>query len=177
MKTSAIPLSHLQSLSGSRLAARLPAFAPLTKPRVMARSEGNQSMNIAVRVLFTLVLFISVGFLGLRYGRRLYSSWTRDAARGCSPALDGRSGMAEKSSLRGEAKMHPPQTSGKRPEFDPPTTNFTHNIKYLIRGGAKGIRTECLSLMRSRILGIFPSRMSNYRTTVRHGRCERIRQT
>src|SRR5271167_3287750 len=36
MKTTAIPVSLLQSSSGSRLAARLPDFVTLTKPRVMA---------------------------------------------------------------------------------------------------------------------------------------------
>jgi heme O synthase-like polyprenyltransferase len=36
MKTTAIPVSRLQSPSGSRLAARLPDFVTLTKPRVMA---------------------------------------------------------------------------------------------------------------------------------------------
>jgi heme o synthase len=36
MKTTAIPASRLQSPSGSRLAARLPDFVTLTKPRVMA---------------------------------------------------------------------------------------------------------------------------------------------
>ena len=64
-----------------------------------------------------------------------------------------------------------PQASEKTREFDLPEVSFVVNIKYLIRGGAKGIRTACLSLMRSRTLGIFPSSMSNYRTTVRHGRC------
>jgi hypothetical protein len=36
MKTRAIPVSLLQSPSGSLLAARLPDFVTLTKPRVMA---------------------------------------------------------------------------------------------------------------------------------------------
>ena|SRR5208282_4488131 len=36
MKTTAIPVSPLQSPSGSRLAARLPDFVALMKPRVMA---------------------------------------------------------------------------------------------------------------------------------------------
>jgi protoheme IX farnesyltransferase len=36
MKTTAIPVSPLQSPSGSRLAARLPDFVTLTKPCVMA---------------------------------------------------------------------------------------------------------------------------------------------
>jgi hypothetical protein len=68
----------------------------------------------------------------------------------------------EKSSLRDEAKMDPPQVSEKRREFDPTEVTFKCNIKSLIRGGAKGIRTACLSLMRSRTLGIFPSSMSTH---------------
>jgi heme o synthase len=36
MKTTAIPVSRLQSPSGSRLAARLPDFVTLTKPPVIA---------------------------------------------------------------------------------------------------------------------------------------------
>jgi heme o synthase len=36
MKTTAIPVSPLQSPSGSRLAARLPDFVTFMKPRVMA---------------------------------------------------------------------------------------------------------------------------------------------
>jgi heme O synthase-like polyprenyltransferase len=36
MKTTAIPVSRLQSPSGSRLAARLPDFVTRTKPRAMA---------------------------------------------------------------------------------------------------------------------------------------------
>ena len=45
--------------------------------------------------------------------------------------------MAEKSSLRGEAKMHPPQASGKRREIDPLEVKCVCNIKHLIRGGAR----------------------------------------
>jgi len=37
--------------------------------------------------------------------------------------------MAEKSSLRDEAKMHPPQASEKRREFDPAEVTFKCNIK------------------------------------------------
>ena len=37
--------------------------------------------------------------------------------------------MVEKSSLRDEAKMHPPQASGKRREFDPTEVTFKCNIK------------------------------------------------
>src|SRR5208282_6783207 len=53
--------------------------------------------------------------------------------------------MAEKSSLRGEAKMHPPQASEKRREFHLPEVSFVVNIKYLIRGGARWIRTRDIS--------------------------------
>src|SRR5271165_1778363 len=52
---------------------------------------------------------------------------------------------AEKSSLRDEAKMHPPQASGKRREFDPTEVTFKCNIRYLIRGGARWIRTGDIS--------------------------------
>ena len=45
--------------------------------------------------------------------------------------------MAENSSLRDEAKMHPPQASGKTREFDPLEVNFVCYIKCLIRGGAR----------------------------------------
>ncbi len=45
--------------------------------------------------------------------------------------------MAEKSSLRDEAKMHPPQASGKRLEFDLTEVSFVVNIEYLNRGGAR----------------------------------------
>ncbi len=45
--------------------------------------------------------------------------------------------MAEKSSLRGEAKMHPPQASEKRREFDLPEVSFVVNIKSVIRGGGR----------------------------------------
>jgi hypothetical protein len=57
--------------------------------------------------------------------------------------------MAEKSSLPGEAKMHPPQASGKRREIDPLEVKCVCNIKHLIRGGAKGIQTVMLLAMRS----------------------------
>src|SRR5271166_4563203 len=50
--------------------------------------------------------------------------------------------MAEKSSLRDEAKMHPPQASEKRREFDVPEVSFVVNIKCLLRGGGGGIRTR-----------------------------------
>jgi hypothetical protein len=50
--------------------------------------------------------------------------------------------MAEKSSLRGEAKIPPPQASGKRREFDPLQVNFVCYLKYLIPGGARRIRTR-----------------------------------
>ncbi len=42
--------------------------------------------------------------------------------------------MAEKSSLRGEVKMHPPQASGKRREIDSLEVKRVCNIKRLIRG-------------------------------------------
>src|SRR5712675_968591 len=45
--------------------------------------------------------------------------------------------MAGKSSLWGERKMHPPQASGKRPEFDPCKVKLAYDIKYLIRGGGR----------------------------------------
>src|SRR5271166_5284390 len=47
--------------------------------------------------------------------------------------------MAGKSSLRDEAKMHPPQASEKTREFDLPEVSFVVNIQYLIRGGG-GVR-------------------------------------
>ena len=51
--------------------------------------------------------------------------------------------MAEKSSLRGEAKMHPPQASAKRREIDPLEVKRVCNIKHLIRGGGeRWIRTR-----------------------------------
>src|SRR5271165_297444 len=50
--------------------------------------------------------------------------------------------MAEKSSLPDEAKMHPPQASGKTREFDPLEVNFVCYLKYLIRGGERWIRTR-----------------------------------
>ena len=40
--------------------------------------------------------------------------------------------MAEKSSLGGEAKTHPPQASGKGPEFDPIQGRVGCNIKKLV---------------------------------------------
>src|SRR5271157_914353 len=42
--------------------------------------------------------------------------------------------MVEKSSLRDEAKMHPPQASGKRREFDLSEVSFVVNINNLNRG-------------------------------------------
>ena len=56
--------------------------------------------------------------------------------------------VAEKSSLRDEAKMPPPQASGQRGEFDLPEVSFVVNIQYLIRGGAEGIQTAMLLAMR-----------------------------
>ena len=53
--------------------------------------------------------------------------------------------MVEKSSLRDEAKMHPPQVSEKRREFDPLEVNFVCYLKYLIRAGARWIRTRDIS--------------------------------
>src|SRR5271165_1701676 len=53
--------------------------------------------------------------------------------------------MAEKSSLRGEAKMPPPQASGKRREFDPLEVNCICYIKCLIPGGERWIRTRGIS--------------------------------
>ncbi len=50
--------------------------------------------------------------------------------------------MVEKSSLRDEVKMHPPQASEKRREFDLPEATLKCNIKYLIRGGANGFEPE-----------------------------------
>jgi hypothetical protein len=45
--------------------------------------------------------------------------------------------MVEKSSLRDEAEMHPPQASEKTREFDLSEVSFVVNIKYLIRGGGR----------------------------------------
>ena len=42
-----------------------------------------------------------------------------------------------RTSLRGEAKMHPPQASGKRREIDPLEVKRVCNIKHLIRGGER----------------------------------------
>src|SRR5271165_6457022 len=53
--------------------------------------------------------------------------------------------MVEKSSLWDEAKMHPPQASGKRREFDLSEVSFVVNIKHLIRGGPRWIRTSDIS--------------------------------
>ena len=41
--------------------------------------------------------------------------------------------------------MPPPQASGKRREFDPLEVNFVCYLKYLIRGGARWIRTRDIS--------------------------------
>src|SRR5208282_3650215 len=53
--------------------------------------------------------------------------------------------MVEKSSLPDEAKMHPPQASEKRREFELPEVSFLVNIKCLIRGGTRWIRTRDIS--------------------------------
>jgi hypothetical protein len=53
--------------------------------------------------------------------------------------------MAEKSSLRGEAKMPPRQASGKRRQFDPLQINFVCYLNHLIPGGARWIRTRDIS--------------------------------
>src|SRR5208337_4034774 len=45
--------------------------------------------------------------------------------------------MAGKSSLRGVRKMHPPQASEKRQEFDPYNGKLVCIIKYSIRGGGR----------------------------------------
>jgi hypothetical protein len=67
--------------------------------------------------------------------------------------------MVEKSSLWEEAKMHPPQASGKTREFDLPEVSFVVNIKYLIRGGgrrpAEPVSIAPNSLPAGKMQGIF----------------------
>ncbi len=53
--------------------------------------------------------------------------------------------MVETSSLRDDAKIHPPQALEKRREFDLPEVSFVVDIKYLIRGGERWIRTRGIS--------------------------------
>src|SRR5271165_978589 len=74
-------------------------------------------------------------------------SQRRPYHRKCASRLEDpkRQRMAEKSSLRDEAKMHPPQASEKRREFDLPEVSFVVNSKYLIRGGARWIRNIDIS--------------------------------
>jgi hypothetical protein len=64
-------------------------------------------------------------------------SQRRPHHRKCASRLEGpkRQRMAEKSSPRDEAKMHPPQASKKTREFGLPEVSFVVNINNLNRGG------------------------------------------
>jgi len=67
-KTTAIPVSRLQSPSGSRLAARLPDLVTLTKPRVMVLAVFTALVGMIIAPGHLDPLFGSIAVLAIAAG-------------------------------------------------------------------------------------------------------------